>query len=244
MCVLTTEMTEGPYYLDGMRQRADITEGKPGSPLALRITVVDATTCEPLSDAAVEIWHCDQWGYYSGYTDNSPGGDVPPLDGVGDDDAFLRGFLVSDDAGQVEFATIVPGWYGGRVTHIHAKVHVGGTVDDGEYEGGTTVHTGQFFFDDDVVFALDEHEPYSRHTGGHLRLDEDAIYTGGGVTDGLLELTASDDADPMAGYVGTITVGVDSATESRQSVGGGGGQRGDQGGRGGEPPSSGPGRNG
>src|SRR5262245_39223508 len=31
-CVLTPEMTEGPYYLDGPERR-DVTEGRPGTPL-------------------------------------------------------------------------------------------------------------------------------------------------------------------------------------------------------------------
>src|SRR5882724_1663467 len=66
---LMTSVTEGPYYLDGALVRKDITEGKAGVPLTLRLTVVDATDgCTPVSGAAVEIWHCDAWGYYSGYT--------------------------------------------------------------------------------------------------------------------------------------------------------------------------------
>ncbi|MCH7231035.1 intradiol ring-cleavage dioxygenase [Glycomyces sp. L485] len=220
ICVLTTEMTEGPYYLEDAPKRADVTEGKPGAPLTLRVTVVDASSCEPIDDAAVEIWHCDQWGYYSSYTDNSPGGNVPAEDGIGDDDTFLRGFVTTGADGLAEFTTIVPGWYSGRVTHIHTKVHVGGTVDDDRYEGGSTVHTGQFFFEDDIVLALYELEPYSQHTGGHILLDEDGVYTGGGVVDGLLALSADDESDPMAGYVGTITVGVDAANESDQGMDG------------------------
>src|SRR4051812_29796816 len=48
-CVLTPEMTEGPFFIDGEAVRADITEGKPGAPLHLVLTVVDATTCKPIS---------------------------------------------------------------------------------------------------------------------------------------------------------------------------------------------------
>ena len=32
-CVLTPEMTEGPYYVPGDKFRRDITEGRPGTPL-------------------------------------------------------------------------------------------------------------------------------------------------------------------------------------------------------------------
>jgi protocatechuate 3,4-dioxygenase beta subunit len=67
-CALDRELTEGPYYLDRGIQRRNITEGKAGVPLHLRLTVIDARTCEPLENAALEIWHCDAGGVYSGYT--------------------------------------------------------------------------------------------------------------------------------------------------------------------------------
>jgi hypothetical protein len=55
---LMSSVTEGPYHLDGAPVRKDITEGKSGVPLTLRLTVVDATDgCTPVSGAAVEIWH-------------------------------------------------------------------------------------------------------------------------------------------------------------------------------------------
>ena len=66
-CTLMPELTEGPYYLDLKRVRSDITEGRPGAALELKITVVDATTCAPIKDAAVDIWHCDASGEYSGF---------------------------------------------------------------------------------------------------------------------------------------------------------------------------------
>src|SRR5207302_55461 len=70
-CVLMPETTEGPYYLDLKNVRSDVTEGRPGAPLALTITTVDATACTPIKDAAVDIWHCDAAGEYSGF---GPGG--------------------------------------------------------------------------------------------------------------------------------------------------------------------------
>lgn len=73
-CVLTSEQEEGPYYLNGVALRRDITEGKPGVPLLLRIALADAKDCSPLSNAAVDIWHCDALGVYSGFTANSPDG--------------------------------------------------------------------------------------------------------------------------------------------------------------------------
>jgi protocatechuate 3,4-dioxygenase beta subunit len=40
--------------------------------------------------------------------------------------AFLRGLQRTDASGWVEFLTIFPGWYEGRVPHIHFKVFVEG----------------------------------------------------------------------------------------------------------------------
>ena len=82
-CVLTPEVTEGPYYLDLDRVRSDITEGKAGTPLALQITVVDASTCTPIKDAAVDVWHCDAEGVYSGFMAASTGAGGPPGGGPG-----------------------------------------------------------------------------------------------------------------------------------------------------------------
>jgi hypothetical protein len=53
----------------------------------------------------VDIWHCDALGVYSDVRDRS-------FDTTGQ--KFLRGYQVTDDAGQARFTTIYPGWYGGR----------------------------------------------------------------------------------------------------------------------------------
>lgn len=73
-CLLSPELTEGPYYRDDQFIPQDITEGKGGLPLELRMTVIDATTCAPLENAAVEIWHCDANGFYSGFVEANPDG--------------------------------------------------------------------------------------------------------------------------------------------------------------------------
>ena len=38
--MLTPEQTEGPYYIPNERVRRNITEGRPGAPLVLRLSVV------------------------------------------------------------------------------------------------------------------------------------------------------------------------------------------------------------
>src|SRR5437899_2184558 len=66
-CVLTPEQTEGPYYIPNEALRRNITEGRPGTPLELRAFVVDASTCRPIRNAAVDIWHADASGVYSDF---------------------------------------------------------------------------------------------------------------------------------------------------------------------------------
>jgi protocatechuate 3,4-dioxygenase beta subunit len=73
-CTLTPEQEEGPYYIDSARLRQDVTEGRPGVPLKLRVALVDSRRCAPLENVALDIWHCDALGVYSGFTANSPDG--------------------------------------------------------------------------------------------------------------------------------------------------------------------------
>ena len=67
-------MTEGPYWIDQKLTRRDVREGKPGLPLVLAVTVVNARTCRTIKGADVEIWHCDAGGNYSGFDSGSGGG--------------------------------------------------------------------------------------------------------------------------------------------------------------------------
>ena len=179
-CVLSPEMTEGPYYIDGEAVRSDVTEGKPGTPLRLDLTVVDASRCTPIPSASVEIWHADAVGNYSGFN------------ATAENTTFLRGVQVSDAAGAVTFRTIYPGWYQGRATHIHLKVHVGGSV----------VHTGQLFFDEAINDAVYATTAYRTHTGQRMTNDQDGIYANGGAAS-TLTLARSGD-----GYRGAILLGV------------------------------------
>ncbi|MFE9677722.1 intradiol ring-cleavage dioxygenase [Streptomyces sp. NPDC006259] len=224
---LMSSVTEGPYYLDGALVRKDITEGKSGVPLTLRLTVVDATDgCTPVPGAAVEIWHCDAWGYYSGYTTANPGGSAPAESEDGstaDDGTYLRGYQIANANGVVKFETIFPGWYTPRTCHIHLKVHTGGEKEDGTYEGGKVNHTGQLFFADDIAEEIFTLAPYARHSGTYTRLDDDMVYDGGGASSGLLTLKPVKKADPSKGYKGSLTLGVDPDAESTGAGSGGGG---------------------
>ena len=131
---LTAQTTEGPYYLEGMPVRADITEGLPGVPLEVRINVVDAASV-PLPGCRVDVWQCDASGLYSGFAGQ---GDDRSVSTVGK--TFLRGSLVTGADGSASFRAIYPGWYAGRTTHIHFKV----------VHGTRAVLTSQFFLPDSL----------------------------------------------------------------------------------------------
>jgi len=51
--LLTPEATEGPYWVENDLTRRNITEGKPGSPLVIRFTVLNARTCKIIRNADV-----------------------------------------------------------------------------------------------------------------------------------------------------------------------------------------------
>jgi protocatechuate 3,4-dioxygenase beta subunit len=78
VCKLVPEQEIGPYYIADELLRSDIVEGKPGVPLSLRILVLNARTCKPLANAAVDLWHCDALGLYSGFTKQNPMGPGGP----------------------------------------------------------------------------------------------------------------------------------------------------------------------
>lgn len=237
VCMLVAEMTEGPYYLEGDLVRRDITEGKPGIPLLLKINVQDATACTPLVNAAVDIWHCDAQGYYSGVASNNPGpdADAETVSEVATQ-VFLRGVQMTDQEGNAEFATIYPGWYTGRTVHIHMKVYVGGEADE-EYIGGNTAHVGQLFFDDLLSDQIYETaEAYGgRDNSQRTRNDDDNILGDHADEPGfMLTLTPIVDGSIDDGFIGTISLGVDPAAISSEE-GGGGSPSGGDGQRGGGP---------
>ncbi|WP_445515485.1 intradiol ring-cleavage dioxygenase [Streptomyces sp. NEAU-174] len=231
---LTSETTEGPYYIDADKIRKDITEGKEGIPLTLRLKVIDSDSCKPVAKAAVDIWHCDALGLYSGYESSSSGGGTPPTGtpptgtpptdaptgaptgappGGGhqeptDDKRYLRGTQLTDRHGFVEFTTVFPGWYRGRCVHIHTKVHIGGKLTDDGYEGGHTCHTGQLFFAEEAVLDSAKVAPYNTSTTERTTLDEDGIYPGNGAQGGLLKLRYRK-GKIEKGVVGSLTLGGD-----------------------------------
>ena len=140
---------------------------------------MNASTCRPIKGAAVEVWHADAGGVYSGFDQ-----------GVGKN--FLRGVQRTDAAGLATFDTIYPGWYPGRAVHIHVKVHVGGNV----------VHTGQLFFPDTLTDTVYKQSPYNKRGARDTRNAADSIFVNGGKN----SLVAA--AISGSGSSGRITMGV------------------------------------
>jgi protocatechuate 3,4-dioxygenase beta subunit len=180
-CILAPEQTEGPYYIANEAVRRNITEGRPGAPLQVRAYVLDASTCRVIKGAAVDIWHADAGGTYSGFGQGASSR------------TFMRGIQRTDAKGLALFRTVYPGWYQGRTVHIHVKVHLGGNV----------VHTGQLYFPDAVTDAVYKKAPYSSRPNRTTRNADDAIYRNGGKRS-LVSLRKT-----AAGvYVATIRMGV------------------------------------
>lgn len=74
VCKLVPEQEQGPFYVAGEMLRSNIREDKPGVSLTIHLIVLDSRTCMPLPHAAIDLWHCDAMGLYSGYTSNNPMG--------------------------------------------------------------------------------------------------------------------------------------------------------------------------
>jgi protocatechuate 3,4-dioxygenase beta subunit len=177
-CVLAPELTEGPYYVPNEAVRRNITEGRAGTPLRLHLTVVNTSSCKPLKGAAVDIWHADASGVYSGVAGNTG--------------TFMRGVQRTDRNGLAVFDTVYPGWYRGRAVHIHVKVHVGGNV----------VHTGQLFFPDTLTEQVYKASPYRARGNPDVTDGADSIYRNGG-SRSLLHPVKSG-----GGYLASMVMGV------------------------------------
>ena len=119
-CTLIPSETAGPFPLDLTANtyyfRQDIRESQQGTQLNLKLKVLGLANCAPMTNVRVNVWHCTKDGVYSGYnTANNPG-DA--------NSKYLRGYQFTNADGEVEFTTIFPGWYNGRIAHIHFQVYV------------------------------------------------------------------------------------------------------------------------
>lgn len=198
-CILIPNETAGPYPLDlssdTSKFRQDVTEGRPGVPLTLALTVVNVNLgCVPIANARVDIWHCDKDGVYSGYV--QPGSNT-----VGQ--TFMRGIQLTDVNGRVEFRTIYPGWYSGRITHIHFQVFLSSVLSA----------TSQMAFPDalnEEVYTTPQYAGRGRNTSvANNAADMVFASPPGDLQYEMLDITPN---TTTGGYHGLMTIGIDGPT--------------------------------
>jgi protocatechuate 3,4-dioxygenase beta subunit len=187
-CILIPQETAGPFPWNMMTNslffRQDITEGNPGAPLHLTLTVVDINNnCAPVTNARVDIWHTDKDGNYSEY-------------GSFSGQTFFRGYQITDANGQVSFVTVYPGWYAGRVTHIHFQVFLNSVLSA----------TSQMAFPDATNTTVYNTSLYSAHGQNPTVNSSDGVFSDMSNT-AYEMLTIA--ANGSGGYDASLTIGID-----------------------------------
>ena len=180
-CVVTPSETAGPFPSITLPVRSDVREDRAGLPLNLATTVVNASAnCAPVTNASVEIWHCDGAGNYSAY------GNLVSS-------TWLRGIQPVDGSGVARFTTIYPGWYGGRATHVHIEVFV----------NNRSVKTSQICFPEDINSAVYATGVYASKGQNPTKNSNDGIFS-----DGFTSELATMNGNTGSGYDATFQVGV------------------------------------
>src|ERR1700744_1089367 len=197
-CIVTATEVEGPYpYVGGELtnplDRSDVTDGQTGVPLTLNFVIVNANdSCNVVTDARVDIWHCNKDGYYSGYANQQS--TLGTKSYVGQ--TWLRGYQLSDSSGVVKFLTIYPGWYGGRATHNHIEGYVNNVMKK----------TTQIAFSETINNTVYASSLYAAHGVNPISNEADSIF-GNSSTD-LANETVSLTGSVSEGYSGTYAIGL------------------------------------
>lgn len=205
-CVLSSRMTEGPYWVDERLNRSDIRTDpsngavKAGLPLTVTLNIFSVTSagCAALQGAWVDIWHCDAGGLYSDTAANNTVGQQ-----------FLRGYQITNTSGAANFTTIYPGWYSGRAVHIHVRIRTfNGTAVVGNF-------VTQLFFEDSISDTVFAQAPYNTRGRTRDTLNaNDMVYNGAANKERALSTLVRTDS----GYSATLNIGVDIATQTPAPV--------------------------
>ncbi|KAF5365180.1 hypothetical protein D9758_005369 [Tetrapyrgos nigripes] len=188
-CVLASEVTQGPYYVDGEYVRYDLREDQKGVDIYVDVQLIDVSTCEPVPDVYIDFWHANATGVYSGV---SASGNGNSDDEANLNNTFCRGIQKTDEEGVAQWLSIFPGHYTGRTPHIHVLAHQTNGTDfpNGTYIGDSISHIGQVFFDQDLISEVEAVEPYSTNSQTLTTNDEDGILS-----------QEADSIDPVLNYV-------------------------------------------
>jgi protocatechuate 3,4-dioxygenase beta subunit len=215
---LSPEQIAGPYFRNPKLIRRNISEGAEGIPLVLRLEIVDAMTGHPVTDALVDIWHCNARGAYSGWSKVNPDieadvGDIGSIPRT-DDDTYLRGGQFTDKKGIVRFTTIYPGFYAGRALHIHVAVRI--TGGNNYLQERHVAWVGQLYLPGVASRAVLNAREYRGRAVSALTNEEDYFYeTMGGEASILKVHTLGRDSNED-GFFGYTTIGVDTFAVSTQ----------------------------
>lgn len=172
-CRPTIRQSEGPYRTPDSLLRSDIREDRPGVPLHLTLNVVDDLWCTPINGATVDLWHSDAMGLYSGVSNDMFDLRTLQLSGESVDmrgTSFLRGHQVSGEDGKVEFLTVFPGWYTGRLAHLHLRSIIQGIA--------WTSHITQLYVPEDIEHAIYETAAYKARGRNPIGIDRDLVVRG------------------------------------------------------------------
>ncbi len=190
-CVLIPTETIGPYplatFLDNSSVlRENIAEDRTGVPLQLKLKLVNVNnSCTPVS-GYVYVWHCDKDGNYSGYNGEA-------------NKTYCRGVQYTDGNGVASFTSIYPGWYSGRITHIHFQVFLS---NYGSNSSSTAI--SQLAFPAEITTAVYNSALYTKGQNTSVTsFAADGIFS-----DGVSYQLASVSGNVNDGYVAELTVGI------------------------------------
>jgi len=207
-CEVIPEETAGPFPGDGSNGpdvlsqtgvvRKDIRSSfgsssgvAAGVPLSIRLALEDGADCAPLAGAAVYVWHCDQAGNYSLYSQAAA------------NENYLRGVQAAGDDGVVTFDSIFPACYQGRWPHIHFEVYPSLETANDE---ANKIATSQIALPKDVcdtVFATSGYEQSVQNLS-RLSLQSDMVFG----DDGGVRQLGTMSGDVASGYSVSLTVPV------------------------------------
>ncbi|KAL1967099.1 hypothetical protein VTN77DRAFT_3623 [Rasamsonia byssochlamydoides] len=201
-CILTPEVTDGPYYVWGELIRKNVKEAQysDGIDLYLEVQYLDINTCKPVPNVYVDIWNCNATGVYSGISESGN------YAADGWNSTYLRGIQPTDEDGVASFETIFPGHYEGRATHTHLLAHTNVTINTNNNTlargTGSVTHIGQLFWNEALRSAVEATYPYNTNTQPITSNADDMwsivqaandydpfpefLYLGEDVTDGLM----------------------------------------------------------
>ncbi len=191
-----------------------------GIPLNVKLQIVDGTNgCAPLEGYVVYIWHCDETGLYSMYNTEVI------------EETYLRGVQLTDNNGYVEFETVYPGCYDGRMVHMHFDVF---KSIDLAVNNKTITKTSQLTFPVEVSKAVYDKNSHI-YTNGAENLARISFETDNVFNDGYASQLASiDSGNAISGFTSSLQVVIDPT--NIEQIGGGPGGPGGPNGPGGKPP--------